>query len=203
MTSEGRAGPLGPPLPTRKPLPHQTPGWVKSDAIFFVTICCQPRGLNQLCHESVATVLFEAVTFRNRTKRWFAHLVLLMPDHLHALVTLPAEEAMKKVIANFKEVTAKQTGIAWQRDFFDHRLRAEESFREKADYILLNPVRKGLVKTPDQWTYVWTPEEGNGGPGGPALPRKHAEFDGGPAGPALPRKHAEIDGGPAGPALPE
>jgi len=36
-------------------------------------------------------------------------------------------------------------GIKWQRDFFEHRLRSDESWREKADYILANPVRKGLV----------------------------------------------------------
>ena len=107
----------------------------------------------------VATVLFEAVAFRCRTNRWFAHLVLLMPDHLHALVTLPREEEMKKAIANFKEITAKQTGITWQRDFFDHRLRTKESFQEKADYILMNPVRKGLCERAEDWVWVYRPAD--------------------------------------------
>ncbi|MDD2763602.1 MAG: transposase [Opitutaceae bacterium] len=164
MTAEaGRAGPLGPPSagtksPRRKILPHHVPGWVKSDSIFFVTICCQPRGINQLCHEAVAGKLFEAVTFRHQSQRWYVRVLLLMPDHLHALVSFPHDEDMRQVVANFKELTAKRAGVSWQRDFFDHRLRAEESLQEKWEYIRMNPVRKGLIDRPEQWPYVWRPE---------------------------------------------
>jgi putative transposase len=43
----------------------------------------------------------------------------------------------------------------WQRGFFDHRLRADESFEEKATYVRMNPVRKGLVGRPDDWPHLW------------------------------------------------
>jgi hypothetical protein len=36
----------------------------------------------------------------------------------------------------WKRWTARQMGIEWQRDFFEHRLRSDESLREKTDYIL-------------------------------------------------------------------
>jgi putative transposase len=45
--------------------------------------------------------------------------------------------------------------IDWQHDFFEHRLRQEESLHEKADYILANPVRAGLVKEIEDWPYVF------------------------------------------------
>jgi len=90
-----------------------------------------------------------------------------MPDHLHALISFPHDASMKKVISGWKEHLAKQCGISWQRDFFDHRLRGDESYREKAAYIRNNPVRKGLVTEPDEWPYVWSEE---GRPGGPTLP---------------------------------
>ena len=48
-------------------------------------------------------------------------------------------------------------GIKWQRDFFEHRLRSDENWREKADYILANPVRKGLVTEVSQWPFVFLP----------------------------------------------
>jgi putative transposase len=99
--------------------------------------------------------MFEAVEFRQRTLRWFAHLVLLMPDHLHALVAFPVEEEMKRVVANFKELTAKWAGVEWQPNFFDHRLRSDESFAEKAHYIRMNPVRGGLVTRAEEWAYIW------------------------------------------------
>jgi REP element-mobilizing transposase RayT len=94
-----------------------------------------------------------------------------MPDHLHALVSFPQEECMGILIARFKEITAKRTGITWQRDFFDHRLRTEESFEEKAHYIRQNPVRAGLTADSEAWPWKWEPANpALGGPSGPALP---------------------------------
>lgn len=78
-----------------------------------------------------------------------------MPDHLHALVSFPRDRDMKIVISRWKQFTATNAGIKWQRDFFDHRLRSDESLYEKAYYIEMNPVRKGLVDRPEQWPYVW------------------------------------------------
>jgi hypothetical protein len=58
------------------------------------------------------------------------------------------------VVSKWKEWTAKDLGVAWQRDFFEHRLRRDESRREKADYILRNPGRKNLVSRPEEWPFV-------------------------------------------------
>ena len=70
-----------------------------------------------------------------------------MPDHVHLVVWFPeVEKCAQKMISKWKEWTAKAFKIEWQRDFFEPRLRKEESFREKADYILANPVRAGFVK---------------------------------------------------------
>jgi putative transposase len=147
---------------------HGVPQWATANAIFFLTICCRQRGINQLCSEAVAAVLFEAAAFRQRSGHWYVHLLLLMPDHLHALITLPRTADMSKVVANFKEFTAKRAGISWQRDFFDHRLRGRESLQEKWNYVLMNPVRKGLVDHSEAWPYVWLPSSASDG--GSALP---------------------------------
>lgn len=95
------------------------------------------------------------------------HLCLLMPDHLHALIGFPKEQDLSKAISNWKEIIAKKAGVKWQRDFFDRRIRDSKSLREKAEYIGLNPVRKGLVHEAEHWKFVWRPD---GGPSGPALP---------------------------------
>jgi len=39
----------------------------------------------------------------------------------------------------------------WQRGFFDHLLRSEESYSEKWNYVRNNPVRAGLVASGDDW----------------------------------------------------
>ena len=59
----------------------------------------------------------------------------------------------------WRHYLAKEQGIRWQRDFFDHRIRRDESHEEKAAYIRNNPVRGGLVKAPEDWPYVWEPEK--------------------------------------------
>ena len=179
----GRARPPdAPPRPQRKKLPHERALWLRpEDEIFFVTVCCEPRGKNQLCHSSIARGIFDSVEFRNQNGVWYAHLVCLMPDHLHALISFPYERPMKQITSDWKRFLATKLKIEWQRDFFDHRLRKEESYREKADYILANPVRAGLITHPEEWPYFWVAEPQAktssedripraGAPGGRALP---------------------------------
>ena len=41
----------------------------------------------------------------------------------------------------------------WQKGFFDHILRGEESYSTKWEYVRENPVRAGLVTCPEDWPY--------------------------------------------------
>ena len=144
-------------VPHRKLLPHEVPLWVDpQNEIYFITINCAVRGTNQLALPQIAEPLLETVEHRQNIGLWWPHLFLLMPDHVHALVSFPpSEKTLQSVVRKWKEWTAKQLGIAWQRDFFEHRLRREESRREKAEYILNNPVRKGLISRAEDWPYVY------------------------------------------------
>ncbi|PYL07419.1 MAG: hypothetical protein DME33_10715 [Verrucomicrobia bacterium] len=185
MNQIGRARPPGAPNrhPQRKKLPHERPLWLRPEGeIFFVTVCCEPRGKNQLCYSNIARAIFDSVEFRNQNAIWYAHLACLMPDHLHALISFPYERSMKQIMSDWKRFLATRLKIEWQRDFFDHRLRKEESCREKADYIRANPVRAGLIAPSEEWPYFWLAdsqkENANreygvlcpGSPGGRALP---------------------------------
>ena len=42
----------------------------------------------------------------------------------------------------------------WQREFFDHILRSDESYSQKWNYVRDNPVRAGLASTADEWKYA-------------------------------------------------
>lgn len=44
-------------------------------------------------------------------------------------------------------------GPFWQRGFFDHILRSQESYAQKWAYVQLNPIRAGLVSRVDEWPY--------------------------------------------------
>ena len=123
---------------------------------YFITINRQRRGLNQLARKEIAQPLFETVRHRQEKCLWWSNVFLLMPDHLQALLSFPpSNKPLRLVISKWKEWTAKQLGIDWQDDFFEHRLRREESRRAKADYILANPVRAGLVRHPEDWPFCY------------------------------------------------
>jgi len=143
-------------LPVRKNLPHNVPSWVGAETVFFITICIERRGTDTLCRGNLPTQLWEGVLHRTRSGQWWPHLFLVMPDHLHAVLSFAPDPGMRVAIRDWKRFMARMFDIGWQRDFFDHRLRKDESFVEKAHYIRMNPVRAGLVEKPDLWPYSWT-----------------------------------------------
>jgi REP element-mobilizing transposase RayT len=142
-------------LPQRKKLPHDIPSWVSDGATYFITICAWPRGANQLCHPEVATWIQESMEFRQARGEWWIHLVLLMPDHLHASMSFQRQKEMNTSIAQWKRYAAREAKIQWQSGYFEHRLRNDANGVEKAHYIRMNPVRAGLVEIPQAWPYVW------------------------------------------------
>jgi REP element-mobilizing transposase RayT len=140
-------------------LSHVPPDWVETTATFFITINCKPRGMEHLTAGDLPAKLFESVAFLRDRRRWFPELFLLMPDHLHALVSFPWEkdQGMNRVLADWKRYVATKHGVSWQRDYFDHRIRSEQDHVSTWFYIRENPVRAGLVKTFDQWPHIWRP----------------------------------------------
>jgi len=140
-------------LPERKRLPHDVPDWVPDAAVFFITINCKERGRTQLSKDPVAGALLESVQFYQSTEKWWCHLLLLMPDHLHGLMTFSRQLQMRQDMAAWKSFHARRSGIIWQDGFFDHRIRHDAEFQEKAAYIRNNPVRAGLVEAAADWPY--------------------------------------------------
>jgi hypothetical protein len=61
-----------------------------------------------------------------------------------------------KSLKNSISKALREAGIPaphWQKGFFDHVLRTQESLRVKWTYVRRNPVRAGLVDDPDAWPY--------------------------------------------------
>lgn len=146
-----------PDLPQRKRLHHVTPPWVSNGAVFFVTINAKKRSSDALVRDSRGSNLLASAAHYHDRNVWWLHLMLLMPDHLHALLAIPPDRELVRTISAWKSYQTKTLKIEWQPGFFDHRLRTHESLDEKALYIAMNPVRAGLVPRPEDWPYVWRP----------------------------------------------
>ena len=144
----------------RSHLPHDIPAWVPDDSSFFLTVSCSERGRNSIGNEKTANILLESVAFRQGMGHWNVKILLLMPDHLHMIATFNLSRfPVKKVIRDWKRFLSRMHQIRWQDDFFDHRIRNSESFREKYSYIRENPVRANLCESAEEWPYCWNQQE--------------------------------------------
>ena len=140
-------------LPVRKKLDHRGPLSIDvRQAVYFVTIAAADRAGRPFL-DAVDAIL-EAARFYQANRRWFLSLLLVMPDHLHMLVHVPDGEGLSAVIGRWKQYLATQRGVAFQSNYFDTRIRDNEHFAEKWNYICWNPVRRGLVEKPKDWPYV-------------------------------------------------
>jgi REP element-mobilizing transposase RayT len=139
---------------SRKRLPHDVPSWAPDGSIYFITINASPRGSDVLLAQ--ATALWDSVQFISKQGRWWPRLFVVMPDHVHGLFCFTREVGIQKVVRDWKHYTAHDLGIPWQRDFFEHRLRRDESLDEKSHYIRMNPVRRGLCAAPEDWPFIWS-----------------------------------------------
>jgi hypothetical protein len=115
--------------------------------------------VNQLCNPETASLVLGSARHLHQSGSWFVRILLLMPDHLHALAAFPLEKEMTSVIPLWKGFLARMAGVRWQRGFFDHRIRNDKEWEAKAEYIRMNPARAGLIADPKNWPYVWEPKQ--------------------------------------------
>ena len=78
-----------------------------------------------------------------------------MPDHVHLLMVFNPQVEMSKSIGCWKSYCAREIGFIWQRGYFDHRIRNATGLLEKAEYLVSNPVRAGLIERADDWAYSY------------------------------------------------
>jgi REP element-mobilizing transposase RayT len=143
----------------RRRLPHyQKPG-----RPIFVTFCKLIRDL----FPDAARDLILAHCLHDHGKRIDLHAAVVMPDHVHLLLTpLPDAQGwphpLPAILKLIKGISAHSVnkflgtaGPVWQEESFEHTLRSDESFQDKLQYIRENPVRRGLAAKPEGYRWLW------------------------------------------------
>jgi putative transposase len=118
-----------------------------------------------------------------RTRPFEIPAIVLLPDHLHCVWTLPdGDEDYSTRISFIKAHFTRQwrangglEGVRsasrvreersiWQRRFWEHTITSQDDFNQHLDYIHYNPVKHGLVSCPHQWPHSsftrWVEQDG-------------------------------------------
>jgi putative transposase len=138
--------------------------------IFFVTICTFSRQ-PILARNAVADILVDELRPARERHGWATGSYVIMPDHVHfSCAPDPDFKSLSDFMREWKSWTSRRiralqprpataATTLWQREFFDHILRSDESYARKWDYVRDNPVRAGLVHSAEDSPYARTIEE--------------------------------------------
>jgi REP-associated tyrosine transposase len=126
---------------------------------FFVTTRTA-GGKPILQTDRMAALFVEVLRCYMRAGQFRVHEFVVMPNHVHLLVTVGAdmsiEKTMQLIKGNFSFRARTELGLLgeiWQRGFSDVRIKDEESFRAHQLYIYNNPVKAGLASVPEEYAH--------------------------------------------------
>jgi putative transposase len=136
-------------------------------ASYFFTVNLADRG-SRLLTDRIG--LLRAAFRQTRSRHPFAiDAIVVLPDHLHAIWTLPDSDAdfavrWRLIKSTFSRALPQREGISasriakgergiWQRRYWEHTLRDEEDLARHVDYIHFNPVKHGHVARVTDWPY--------------------------------------------------
>nr|WP_308428906.1 transposase [Gemmobacter tilapiae] len=136
-------------------------------ATYFFTVCLENRSSRFLVDH--IDVLRQAYAKTIREFPITCHAMVILPDHLHAIWTLPDGDAnfserWRRIKGRFSHgirdetmprpsLEAKRERGIWQRRFWEHLVRDEQAFKAAMAYCEYNPVKHGLVGDSKDWPF--------------------------------------------------
>ncbi|MGI4719803.1 MAG: REP-associated tyrosine transposase [Janthinobacterium lividum] len=136
---------------------------------FFTLVTHRRRPI--LCDDDIRAALRRAIEQVRSRLPFDTDAIVLMPDHLHCIWTLPADDTNfslrwsqikhhvsyscreKYSMTLSKSRQRQRASSIWQRRFWEHRIRDEIDMKRHVDYIHFNPVKHGLVRSAAEWPY--------------------------------------------------
>jgi len=117
-------------------------------------------GRSLLQSERNATLLIDVLRSYVAAGKFRVRDFVVMPDHLHLLITVGEDMAIEKAVqlikGGFSYRLSKEYGYSgevWQRGFSDVRVENEISLQRHPEYIAQNPVKRGLVSLAEDYPY--------------------------------------------------
>jgi putative transposase len=122
-----------------------------SGTFFLTAVTHSRRPLFQL--PANAELFLETLQHYRRQGAYKLHDFVVMPDHIHLILTTPNLPAAMKLIKGGFSHRLSSTFPVWQRGYTDHRIRDAADLAQRRRYIHQNPVTAGLVTAPELFPY--------------------------------------------------
>jgi putative transposase len=110
--------------------------------------------------ESHVRIFLKTLYRHRRDGRYELHTFVLMPEHVHLLLTPAMDVTLERAVQLIKGAYSHELGgiigrkrEVWQRGFTDHRIRDEMDFVHHRNYIHQNPVERRMVDDPAEYRY--------------------------------------------------
>jgi putative transposase len=110
--------------------------------------------------ENYVRIFLQTVYRHRREGRYQLHAFVVMPEHVHLLLTPAVDVTIERAIQLIKGVYSHELGgiigrgsEIWQRGFTDHRIRNKMDFIHHQNYIHQNPVERRIVTSPSGYRY--------------------------------------------------
>jgi len=126
---------------------------------FFITfVTADRRSIFQVARN--ASLLMDVFRSDRQKGRYCLHGWVVMPDHVHLLLTpaedIPLEKAIQFIKGGFSFQLSSGREV-WQRGYTEHRIQDAEDFERHVEYIAQNPVR-ARFRVNYTWSYLMHPE---------------------------------------------
>jgi REP-associated tyrosine transposase len=145
------------------PVRHAASGAVLSSARTFFVTTRTSMGRRLLQSERNAMLFVDVLRSYVTDGKFQVHDFVVMPDHVHLLLTVGSdmtiERAMQFIKGGFSHRLKKEFGYSgevWQRGFSEVRIQDKQSFLRHREYIAENPMKAGLVESPEKFPYCFT-----------------------------------------------
>jgi REP element-mobilizing transposase RayT len=119
----------------------------------------QGYGVCALKDVRVAKMVQDSLLHFDGQRYWLSAWVV-MPNHVHMLLTPNAHWSLSEIMKSFKSYTSHeankilgQHGQFWIEDYFDRYVRDEKHFANAIAYIENNPVEARLCGKPEDWPF--------------------------------------------------
>ncbi len=140
--------------------------------LHFITFSCYHR-LPFLALDHPKQI-FEAILEQTRKSHNFeVHGYVLMPEHVHLLLSEPTHHDLATTLKVLKQQTSKLLKTTqqpfWQARYHDFNVHTESKRLEKLRYIHHNPIQRGLSKTAEAYPWSSAPHHATGTQGSVTL----------------------------------